>query len=431
MKLNQRHFYCEYIISIVQISQALCFFITKLSNITLFNLPIQIYLFNVWFGIFILKLYKEGNRVISIIYLFAEMFAVLNFLIPNISFAWSSLIFSIIYLLSQFIFPSYHFPTATGPYKIGYRIFKIASSTSVSVFYPTQEKTVDSLWLDDPNFFEKMHDSCKLIGSPAFSPHVIKWLNSFLLHIKLGVQTQAKLYIDAKNKKSKTIIFVHGLSSHRNAHAMFFRELASIGYIVFTIGISEDNYLENETRDKRQKQLEYRYAKVENLLDLITNPWNFDKIFPETQVKDGIDFDIDNLHIIGHSFGGITALYTACNDQRITGKCIMLDPWFYPVPNDLEFTEMSNPFLCINSETFNDFMPQWRNDSIRHDIFSNNKEIVKNCSIYIAKESGHNSSTDFSILLPRESVLIGCIKDVNDLSEQYLFHRNSIVEFLQ
>ena len=431
MNLIQRHFYCEYLIAFIQISQCLCLFSSEFSNLALFNIPIQIFLFGAWLGIFICKKFQEGNRVISFFYLFAEMFIILSFFIPNIAFEWNSFIFSLIYLLSQFFFPSYHFPAPSGSFKIGYKILNIASSSNVSVFYPTLEQTVDSPWLDISDFFEKIHDSCKLVEKPALSLNILKWSNSFLLNIKLGVQTQAKLCIDDINKKYKTIIFIHGLSSHRNAYAIFFRELASMGYIVFTIGISEETYLQNETREKRQKQLEYRFHKVENLIDLIANPWNFKKIFPEIEEEDGVDFDIDNLHIMGHSFGAVTALYTACNDERITGKCVMLDPWFYPLPNDLEFTELANPFLCIKSENFNDLMPKWRNDSIMHDIFLKNKEVVKNCTICVVKNSAHNSATDFSILLPRENSLMGLAKDINTLREQFLSHRNLIVEYLQ
>ena len=431
MKLNQRHFYCEYLISIVQISQSLCFFSTKFSNLVLFNIQIQIFLLGAWFGIFIFKRFQEGNRLISFIYLFAEMFIILSLLIPNIAFEWNSCIFSIMYVLSQYFFPSYHFPIPTGPFYVGYKILNIASATNVSVFYPTKEKTVDSPWLDASDFFEKMHEICKLLEKPAISLNILKWSNSFLLNIKLGVQTHAKLHIEGKNKKYETIVFIHDLISHRNAYAIFFRELASMGYIIFTIGISEEIYMENEARYKRQKQLETRFHKVENLLDLISNPWNFQKIFPEIKEEYSLDFDIDHLHIMGHSFGAATALYTACNDERITGKCIMLDPWFYPVPNDLEFTELANPFLCIKSENFNDFMPKWRNDSIMYDIFLNNKEIIKDCSVCVIKNTGHHTATDFSVLTPRENVLMGLIRDINSLDEHYLSHRNLIVEYLQ
>ena len=44
---------------------------------------------------------------------------------------------------------------------------------------------------------------------------------------------------------------------------------------------------------------------------------------------DNVRIKKDRVHIMGHSFGGSTALYTAINDRRITGSVISLDPCFF------------------------------------------------------------------------------------------------------
>jgi dipeptidyl aminopeptidase/acylaminoacyl peptidase len=44
---------------------------------------------------------------------------------------------------------------------------------------------------------------------------------------------------------------------------------------------------------------------------------------------DNVKINKDKIHIMGHSFGGTTALYSAINDKRITGSVISFDPCFY------------------------------------------------------------------------------------------------------
>ena len=43
---------------------------------------------------------------------------------------------------------------------------------------------------------------------------------------------------------------------------------------------------------------------------------------------DGIEIDIKKLIIGGHSFGGMTAIHTALNDDRVS-LVATLDPWLY------------------------------------------------------------------------------------------------------
>lgn len=40
--------------------------------------------------------------------------------------------------------------------------------------------------------------------------------------------------------------------------------------------------------------------------------------------------DFEKLIINGHSFGGITSLAVAAEDERFKA-CLALDPWFFPI----------------------------------------------------------------------------------------------------
>lgn len=47
-------------------------------------------------------------------------------------------------------------------------------------------------------------------------------------------------------------------------------------------------------------------------------------------LKKNVKFETDNICLIGHSFGGGTAIYTAMNENRIK-SIVALDPWLFPI----------------------------------------------------------------------------------------------------
>jgi hypothetical protein len=56
------------------------------------------------------------------------------------------------------------------------------------------------------------------------------------------------------------------------------------------------------------------------------------------------------MYMMGHSFGGSTALLAASKDDRLCG-CIALDPWMFPVAEEM-FELTAKPVLVINTELF-------------------------------------------------------------------------------
>lgn len=85
-------------------------------------------------------------------------------------------------------------------------------------------------------------------------------------------------------------------------------------------------------------------------------------------------------------------MYTAMNDQRITGAVIGLDPCIYVF--DKEETDLCafpRPLLCINSENFyRRLYPWFENDERIEDMFSKIDERFKDISVNCAiKRSAH------------------------------------------
>ena len=60
-----------------------------------------------------------------------------------------------------------------------------------------------------------------------------------------------------------------------------------------------------------------------------------------------VKLDLKKLTVIGHSFGGMTAIGAAMIDSRIKACCAM-DPWFYTYQDESQTISLKNtPVLCI------------------------------------------------------------------------------------
>ena len=143
------------------------------------------------------------------------------------------------------------------------------------------------------------------------------------------------------------LIFCHGLASSRTTHSGSCRDLASHGYIVFTVdhhdgtayysktisGTEEYWPLDQELLDidYRAKQLAKREIEVDELIkDILKEDFLQDTFgFP-----DGAQMETDKLIIGGHSFGGLTALSVAEKDQRIKAV-FTFDPWIWTRNQDV------------------------------------------------------------------------------------------------
>lgn len=73
-----------------------------------------------------------------------------------------------------------------------------------------------------------------------------------------------------------------------------------------------------------------RQNEIHDLIDEVLSP-NF------LQHKLGLEkvhLDLDKAVVVGHSFGGATALAAGVNDKRIKAICTH-DPWLYPIHKDI------------------------------------------------------------------------------------------------
>lgn len=60
----------------------------------------------------------------------------------------------------------------------------------------------------------------------------------------------------------------------------------------------------------------------------------------------------------GHSFGGITSMAVASEDERIKA-CLTLDPWFFPITDELHSLDIKVPLQTLMTEKMNAWCASW------------------------------------------------------------------------
>lgn len=144
------------------------------------------------------------------------------------------------------------------------------------------------------------------------------------------------------------IIYVHGLTCTGLAQSCSCRDLASHGYIVFSMDHYDGScYISKKKNGDTRfwssmepwgekatmfKKLMQREGEITRLID---------DIFETNMLQDVLDFDaevqidLNKLILGGHSFGGLTTLFTANKEKRV--KCVFgFDPFLYPISEELD-----------------------------------------------------------------------------------------------
>ncbi|EAR87054.1 plasma platelet-activating factor acetylhydrolase (macronuclear) [Tetrahymena thermophila SB210] len=237
-----------------------------------------------------------------------------------------------------------------------------------------------------------------------------------------------------KMKKFPVVIISHGLAAHCNAYTLFAKELASKGYIVFSMEHIEE--IKNPYVDRQQNwefrncQLKDRLETSQKMLDIIYDKEFMKRIFNCSNDEDEIPIDYEKISILGHSFGGSTALYTAMNDQRITGVCIGLDPCVYVYQKEeIDLCEFPRPLLCINSEDFYKRLYPWfQNDESLELIFKNMKRYSDQSINCYIKGLAHANQSDLALVMAGEFDLYG-ITTRGECAKKHMFHNLMLFEY--
>jgi len=179
----------------------------------------------------------------------------------------------------------------------------------------------------------------------------------------------------SEDDRFDVVIFSHGFTGIPEIYSCFCEELASRGFVVFSLRHTDGSatvigpegeivhefrplpksLFDNQEYEFRSEQLVTRCEDVKAALDMLhtSSKW-----------KDRVQ--VESVTLVGHSFGGATAVTSALRYENIT-LAISLDGWLFPLP--LSYQDPAEPFehrsalIFINSEHW-----QWQKNLDRIDL---------------------------------------------------------------
>jgi len=169
------------------------------------------------------------------------------------------------------------------------------------------------------------------------NPWFLKFMDSIVMDTVLNGKLAEEF--DKGERKLIPLVFSHGLGGNNTMHSCQCRDLASHGFIVFTIShfdgtahytmnhekkeqywINQDEVSELEFRNK---QTDIRKQEIRYLIDEILT---IDFLQQKLNFSVSSSIDSEKLVMSGYSFGGMTAIATAREDPRCK-FLFAIDPW--------------------------------------------------------------------------------------------------------
>ncbi|XP_078423306.1 platelet-activating factor acetylhydrolase 2, cytoplasmic-like [Cetorhinus maximus] len=371
---------------------------------------------------------------------------------------------------------SLELPPAKGPYKVGCTDIMADHTRQGSFFrlyYPCEAsgQLKHPLWIPRyeycgglADYLERNKRWCAPILNLAFGYHEVP--------VGWGAPFKAA-------EKYPLIIFSHGLGAFRTVYSTVCNEMASRGFVIAAVEHRDESacatfffkssvedfeqpirtttpmeqspeepgsrqasppaleeewltYRKLHTAEEdfslRNKQVHQRVEECSRALNLLTDI-NDGKLIKNALPGD-LDLsvmkgciDLERVAVMGHSFGGATAILAVAKDSRF--KCaIALDGWMFPLPDDVYSTvQNNNPLLFVNSAKFQ------TDDSISKmkRLHSTGNKI----KIITIAGSVHQSQTDFTLLTGQLLSLAFETKGTIDPEEGLAITNKASLAFLQ
>mgnify|MGYP001589252562 FL=1 len=364
------------------------------------------------------------------------------FKIVGIIFLMMSLIISIVFPM---LFPVINLPKPDGEYSVGTRIMAYTDKSrkgiftnadtprelAVQVWYPTngvKGKKVQP-YISDSKVSAYM---CKSLGYPNL-------LNQFEL-----IKTNSFLNTGIYNKKEKypVIVFSHGYGGFSGQNTIQMEELASHGYVVFSISHTYEAFSSTfpqgkivPLNDKQMKRVGDEYSNVSKqfkgdktsnefqkymiknskVVEKSVHIWSDDTSFVVDEIEKLNNgeiksifknkLDISNLGIFGHSFGGATAGQASLTDNRFKAF-INMDGTAY---GDTVNNKVKQPFMILT------------NGNIKNYIEQEYSKDQKNYLIVSINGTKHLDFTDQTVIVPSEK-LISLLGTINGNRQEQIMN---------
>ena len=242
------------------------------------------------------------------------------------------------------------------------------------------------------------------------------------------------------------VIFSHGIRGHRNVASGICRELASQGFAVYSLehndgtsacklnekDLKMDTYEEEDMQDLGlwAPRLDKRVTEVQKLLDYLHSGKKSIQNFPE--IQNASEFlDLERVILMGHGFGGCTALATSLAETDRVSHLVMLDPWLFALHKEILDNELkvTQPMVCINSEEYHPNVKGFDSWETVATLFYSSAG-VEDLSVMI-KGTGHLFMTDVLSLAPLEFKMWTGRNPSNEVCEMYELGNKVIMKWLQ
>jgi platelet-activating factor acetylhydrolase len=236
-----------------------------------------------------------------------------------------------------------------GPFDVGHK--KINSSKfggAVSIFYPIDKDPNNahphSQWLPHgKKSLEGLGNSGRRYEEASGIKRPYYFVKSLLSVKMISFENPSISPVFTKESKPLIpILFSHGNGSNRTMNSCFLSEFASYGYLVIspdhtdgtcshTVTARGENLFYDKWQELydlplKKQHLSHREKETISLIDEISDSDKFlAKIFG---IDHKLKLDFNNLILMGHSFGGMTAVSVAREDKRVK-MLATLDPWLY------------------------------------------------------------------------------------------------------
>jgi len=280
-------------------------------------------------------------------------------------------IFLVLSFLLVAVFPVYQVPETTGTFEVGTKTYELQDESReelysnevdirrfiVQTHYPIDTSTgyQKAKWIEDGR------DVSRALAEDNGLPFFV------LDHI---VEIDSNSYLDAPLSEASStypvVVISHGWRGFRNLHTDLAEELASHGFVVFSIDHtygSVATVFEEETvylnldalpeTNTRQAFLEHANRLVNTYASDVVSTLDFLEelnVGERDSVFDG-RLDLDRIGLMGHSTGGGADVQVALEDERVR-SVLGLDAWVEPLDDETIALGLDVPSLFLRSGTW-------------------------------------------------------------------------------
>ncbi|AEI42945.1 alpha/beta hydrolase family protein [Paenibacillus mucilaginosus] len=336
--------------------------------------------------------------------------------------------------------PVFDLPKPNGPYKVGTRTLHLTDASReeplttdpkdrrelmVQLWYPASNPPTgnrDKLFPEEDGAFEAYKQAfAKELNIPGFAL-------DYWRYIRGNAYENAALL--PSGKPYPLLLIGHGMGTGRILHSAQAENLASNGYIVAVIDhtystvatIFPNGKVTGFETDVSSEDLEAIGREVGGI-------WNQDAAFLIRHLEkvnageSGSEFsgkiDMNNIGIVGHSFGGAAAFELAVTDPRIKAG-INMDGTLYPVSKNANLTK---PFLFIESEE----TIESKRKHLHEDIIQYEESLIKttlqhNGSRIYMEGTAHYNFTDFQLFSDLLQVM-GLTGEINGRRGEFIVNQ--------